>query len=898
MDQDKSKLLETEIQSQILSPSLASYLPLVVLGIVSDLMTIFGSFVQVGLIIFLGLIAISLIQKNLIIKYGSRIGFLIFLFFFSAQLLDGAEDKGFLAKHFEIALQIQQRLTSIDKKLDGLQKDITKIHGDEITIISPRTNAKVTSNYNKNHESECLTLYDQGDRFYQALDHKNSAENIERMLSEEKFTNAELAEYHCRLGFRISHINHEQAIKHYKHALMLEPDNIGALLGMAILNPGSTELYIEKAYAVAENRKNLNAFPYIITVDYTLEIPKVRLGISDEAAIGLIESGLEVSKKLNIQRMVDRFQEFRIENQVRKSNSDRNQMKLLLQESFPDCNSRTSYIDQVRCHYFRGALLFTYLKDGSGAINELNEAINIAKRKNDLRTELYLEIELLNLVKYDLTWREDEKRLQDLLKKAEALGNWDILQLIWNNLAGVASFRRQNPKLALERMEKSIEYLEKSLGDDSIVKKSLLLIYLPQLANYAARANNKKIHIEALERIVNISEEIGSKFIQLFTQAKYISAVASSLGWQFGEPFSLEVENKLATNLRKFGELDNLFMKSIIKHDISFFGVDRPMETYQQYKKNDTFYCIDKFGQEITPYQEYNCLKEHAFDTIIMRLGINEHLLVLNNQASENIYYHLMHTVEKMLIVRKRLSGLQDLSFSYLVTNPAYEWQKEINNINEKSEKEGSFELLMRLEQATEKDLDRYSKSEISDLIKFAINSNRKEAAEKILVNLENYWRSGKAEGYKWSNILSNLIKGYHYLENPEKELSYLCTAYVQSYLDDAGDSWFDMWRRPYTMIEIMRANNKIIVNKLSNKYIQSNNLLEEYIRLCLIELSEKDGSGEAKSCRETLPAIFAQKDISFNFDEEILNIKNNLSQLKEKIDLKFCEEFRVEQFN
>lgn len=884
-------------QNQKLTSLIPSSTVLTILAITCDLMTFLGSLIQGGIILFIILLGYSLKEKNPNLKSISLIGFFIFLSFFVAQKLYGAEDKGFLETEFKILTAIQQKLVSIETKLDELIEH-KRIQEDEITIISPYTNAKVTGKYNRNYENECFTLYDQGDRFYQTLDHKNTAENLERMLREEgPFSSSELAELHCRLGFRLMHINQEQAAKHYESALMFESNNIGALLGLAMINPGVANIYLEKAYIAAENEKKANAFPYITLVDYSKEIPKIKLNKSnEEATIKLIESGIEISKILNIQRMVDRFQQIRIENQIRKSNPDHDQIKNLLQQSFSNCNLRPIYMDQIRCHYFRGVLFHTYLNDKSEAKNELNEALRIAIRKRDIHSELYLEFELLNLIEYDLPWREHEKKLEDLLKKAENLGNWDILQLIWNKLAQIASYKRQNPKLALERMTESIKYIEINLDDNSPIKKSLLLMYLPHLANSAGRANEKEIQIETLERIVKISEEIGSKFSQLIAQSSYISAFASQLGLTPGDSFSLDIEKKLAHNLQKFSELDSLFISSIIQHDTAFFGIARPKENYQQFKKNDSFYCIDKFGQAITPKEEYNCLKEHAFDTINKFLN-QWYLLVLNDRTSESYYYHLMHTVEKMLTVRKRLSDLQDLSFLYLVKNPTYEWQ--LNEVKKKAkDNEANLESLMHLEQIPEEKLYLYSHNEIFELIKFAVDSDKKETAEKILEKIENYWRSGRAEAYKWNSILSNLIDSYHYIKNTEKELSYLCTAYVQSYSDEAGNFCFDEWRRPFTLIKIIAANNEIIESKLSNKYIENSILLEEYTKLCLIDLVENDNSGDANICKESLPAIFARTNPSLNLDEEILYAKRNLYQVKEKINLKFCEEFLIEQLH
>jgi len=474
---------------------------LVVIGAISDLTTIFGPIVEIGLvtclvllIIFAGLCKYSK-ERRKVLAYpllATLIGAIVFFLCFTSQKIFAAGDSGVIAKVFPLASKIQVSIyenimkiqVSVDStrdsvknieskqdlmkdKLDDLSEMLKTEEGTLLTVISPHSGNQVTGIIEKKIRPKCFLLYDLYDHYppeyqvFRAANHTLVVKLYESYLNNEEgsLNKIELSEYHCILGFRLEHLNTVKALEHYKISLLSNPDNIGSLLGMYRVT--SDPEFITRAYEVAERNEKISAFPYIILSDISIK----HINFDFKKRNNLIRIGLKMSEQFEWNNMADRFFEGRLLFSINEIDLDK--AKLLLKHQYSNCDQRPTYIDEIRCHKIR-SLLFHHVRKWKEESVEIKKALSIAEKNHDRRAVLYLNNEILRKAAKGVNWRERESKLLDILDEAEKFEYWDILQMTWANLAHIASFSRQNPKLALERMTKAVGYMD-HLNTDSML---------------------------------------------------------------------------------------------------------------------------------------------------------------------------------------------------------------------------------------------------------------------------------------------------------------------------------------------------------------------------------------------------------------------------------------------
>jgi hypothetical protein len=178
------------------------------------------------------------------------------------------------------------------------------------------------------------------------------------------------------------------------------------------------------------------------------------------------------------------------------------------------------------------------------------------------------------------------------------------------------------------------------------------------------------------------------------------------------------------------------------------------------------------------------------------------------------------------------------------------------------------------------------------ELVDLAIILNDKEALLKYLPKVEEYWRSNLSKGYEWSGILTTLINAYDYLNDTLKELSYLCTAYIQSY---KGEGWFEMRHTPSTIDRIFILSNKIKKSTKKEIFTKDENIeiVSAYADLCIESLFKDVKSTESINCKKTLRIL--------GFNEKVINNMSldyflYPSKFKGSSSYQFCERLSIKQ--
>jgi len=407
-------------------------------------------------------------------------------------------------------------------------------------------------------------------------------------------------------------------------------------------------------------------------------------------------------------------------------------------------------------------------------------------------------VRLLRASRDEVIWRETESKLLILSAKLENIGNWDLLQLIWSDLANQASLNRQNPKLALERMQKSIVYLNKLFDSnaDSILKDKLFIHALEFLANYASRSGEYKIELDALVEVITLADQSGNRVDKISAYSHYISAYTKQKGIS-GQPLPVELQPS-------YNELEKYTNELIVlasNSDIDNYELDHLINTPFIYSYPENFFlivnlvCNSNYQKIKDSPMELKCL--NWYETILSNINS-----LINSNIGGNYPNTRRGLIEKMIELLKRNNASEsELNTKLMTLSSIYKIEKKY---------EEAFDINVSL-------LNKQNvknEGEISgELVDLAIILNNRETLLKYLPKVEEYWRSNRSKGYEWSGILTTLINAYHYLNDPLKELSYLCTAYIQSY---KGEGWFEMRHTPSTVDSILVLSNKI--KKSTNK--------------------------------------------------------------------------------
>ncbi|WP_146203559.1 tetratricopeptide repeat protein, partial [Leucothrix pacifica] len=435
---------------------------LTLLGAIGDITTIEGKPVVLYLFLasafaFFFIFFVAKQKKGKLLRF-SIIGMVVFILIFSLQKIFAQSENGLLAEKFPAASKIQLKLyktlystyenteiiidgnREIKSTLDSNQEKLNVLISNNpisVSVVSPYSKKKITGEVDTELQNKCYSFVDYGNSELLFLNHKAAAENLSRYLekNEANLSFEESGEKNCILGLRLLGVNMNEAIKHFKTALSLNPNNIGAMLGMAKsqLPEEAYKNYIIRAYEIVEEKNNVSALPFIIEADMQLKQHSDDYAARDE----LIESAIQISDSLRLGVNSERLKEFRLSSKINTMNDE--QLSGLLKKQFSKCNIQSFYIREIACFVTR-ARIFNQLKQYDDVSIELKRAIDVAIQQHDIPTEILLINLLVTEGNPPFSWREREKILLCLLPRAEKFAHWSLLLETYSNLAHIASF--------------------------------------------------------------------------------------------------------------------------------------------------------------------------------------------------------------------------------------------------------------------------------------------------------------------------------------------------------------------------------------------------------------------------------------------------------------------------
>lgn len=741
-----------------------------------------------------------------------------------------------------------------------------------VTIVSPYSKNKITGVIQNDKQEHCYSLFDQGDSLFRMVSNENAAHIIKDYILKKKNTlsNHELAEYNCKLAFRQLNFNLKDASQNFEHTLLLDHENIGGLLGKAITSmSGDNYNYIVNAYLSAEKNENVEAFPYIVLVDLFLSGKTINNIKTNE----LIDQGISISNQLNSTVMADRFSDWKIMNKMPDIN--KGNAKILLNSKFSDehCRQQADYNDEIRCHIIRANLLSNF-DEGEKAKSEIKKALKIAEIQNDVKTSASLLTKLLVDFPNDNTWRESEKKLQDLDVTLEKLGDWEALRVNWANLANYASLHRQDPKLALARIQKSIAYLDKEFEQNKnnpYSKDRYLINCLSMLVNYAGRSGEKQIQFDAAKKLITVAERSGTRYDKFMANDIYISTYYNQLTSSETHSVQKKLESNYA-NIHQYGKeyieqqnKDKSFLEEInllagnswntINQDL-FIKIINSACGFNAKNNISEISCLDSYNKIL--------FYSHKLED----KNIDDKFPKSRRLITERTIKILEDTHEPETAIRDRWDDLSHIFYIEGNNKEAYSIQKRIIDQYDGLEKEHRFISLLEL----------------------SINLDDDKAVYEYLPKVEDYWKSGHSHAYEWQDIIDTLTKAYIYLKNPDKVISYQCTAYIQSYRSE-GKSWFkDLQIFNFRDLSIMAVLTK---NRFFNKtdFIAIEN---EAIRLCELKFRENPNSIESEQCSNCILPILRKS--SPDFEKKLQFFKTFTNDNLEKQNYSFCEKLEIKQ--